>query len=126
MKVTLSRRLWAHVACLSLWPVILFAGTPDPAINLSACKNGWPSCDHSRLTLTGVTEVALAEHARNVRSCRDGLNSCDHSKLTRGGAPVWAVALYARNVWNGGDAIPSAERTRLTLSEASEGVLAAG
>jgi hypothetical protein len=66
MKVTVSRNVWA-LAGLSLFPALLLAGTPDPAANLSACKNGWPSCDRSRLTLSGVTEVAIAKHARKLR-----------------------------------------------------------
>src|SRR5437867_850645 len=98
MKVTLSRTLWAQVACLSLWPVLLSAGTPDPTGNLLACKKGWPSCDRSRLTLSEVTEVAVADRARNVWNCRNGMNSCDRSKLTPAEAIALAVELYDRNV----------------------------
>jgi hypothetical protein len=64
-------RIWAHVAWLSLCPVVVLAGAPDAAANLSACKNGWSSCERSRLTLVEMTEVARADHARNVGDCRN-------------------------------------------------------
>ena len=91
---------WAHVAWLSLLPAFLLAGTPDPAANLSACKNGWPSCEPSRLTLVEVTEVAAAQRARNAWNCRNDLGSCDRSKLTEAEGIAVAVAAYDRNLSN--------------------------
>ena len=75
-----------HLAWLSVWlsvlPVLLFAAPPDPAANLSACKNGWSSCERSRLTPVELAVVTLAERARNLSICRSGLSSCDQSQLT--------------------------------------------
>jgi len=51
----------------------------DPAANLQACKQGRISCDRSRLTLSELTEVARADHARNVSDCRNAFASCDPS-----------------------------------------------
>jgi hypothetical protein len=73
---------WVHVAWLSLLPVSSFAGTADLAANLSACKNGWISCQRSRLTLAKVTEVTLAGRARNLTACLNRRGYCDRSRLT--------------------------------------------
>lgn len=116
----LPARIWAHVAWLSLLPVFLFAGPLDPAANLSACKNGWPSCERSRLTLVEMTEVALAGHMRNVSNCRNGLNPCDQWKLTKVEAIAVAVAVYDRNLSNCKAGLNPCAHSRLTRSEARE------
>jgi hypothetical protein len=36
----------------------MFAQSMDPSLNLEACKNGWASCDRSRLTQMEAAEVA--------------------------------------------------------------------
>jgi len=113
-------RPWVHVAWLSLLSVSLLAGTPDPAANLAACKNGAPSCDRSRLTLLEVTQVALARHARNVANCRSGLSSCDPWNLTDAEAIAVAVTAYDRNVANCMTRLDSCDHSRLTRSEARE------
>ena len=79
---------------------LALGGTPDPAANLFACRNGWPSCDRSRLTLPEMTELALAERARNVSNCRSGLSPCEQRKLTEAESIAVAVAAYDRNVSN--------------------------
>ena len=76
MTLTSSRTLAVQVACLSVWPLFLFAGAPDPAANLNACKSRWATCDRARLTLTEQTELARADHARNVTDCRNGFVAC--------------------------------------------------
>lgn len=133
MKVALSRSLWACVACLSFWPVLLFAGTPDPAANLSACKKGWPACERSRLTLSEMTEVALAKHARkqeaaavdlavhrsNMANCKDGRDTCDYSLLTRSEAYTLAAAERRRNYTACLSRHGYCDRSRLTPSEAA-------
>jgi hypothetical protein len=112
------------LACLSLLPVPLFAGTDDPAANLSACKNGWKSCERSRLTLLEMTEVALAGSARNVSNCKSGRNPCDRWKLTKAEAIATAVATYDRNVSNCKAGFSHCDRSRLTQSEARETAVA--
>jgi hypothetical protein len=66
MTKTLSRVLWAHVACLSLWPVSLLAGAPDPSPNLLACQKA----------------LVAAERLRNYTACVKGRGYCDRSRLT--------------------------------------------
>jgi hypothetical protein len=96
-----TRRLVAPiVASLSLCPVFLSGETTDPAVNLSACKNGGPSCDRSLLTLEEMTDVARTTQVRNVWNCRNGRSSCDRWKLTEAEATAVAVADYDRNVLN--------------------------
>jgi hypothetical protein len=86
------------VACLTLWPILLSAGTLGPVANLSA------------------TEAALAEHSRNFWNCRKGLNSCDHSKLSEAETIAVAVASYDRNVSSCKDGITPCDHSRLTSS----------
>jgi hypothetical protein len=82
-------------------------------------------CDRSRLTLSEMTEVAQADHARNVEACRRGLEACDRSTLTRREAVALAVAEHDRNVSDctGGmgsaceNAWSSRDRSRLTPSD---------
>src|SRR6185503_2266273 len=45
-----AARVAAHLAWLSLVPVLLSASTPDRPANLIACKSGWPSCERAGLT----------------------------------------------------------------------------
>jgi hypothetical protein len=100
MKINRSKYLWAQVACLSLWPVLLCAQSSDLAQNLADCKNGWESCDRSRLSESESADVARFEHRRNVASCRNGYDSCDRSKLTEPEAIALAVADHQQNVSN--------------------------
>jgi hypothetical protein len=60
MKVNLRQRPWVQVACLSLWPILLFAQSSDLAQNLADCKNGREACDRSKLTPSQSDAVALA------------------------------------------------------------------
>ena len=60
MKTSLRRCLWAQVACLSLWPILAFAQSPDLAQNLEACKAGSEACDQSKLSAAQLADVALA------------------------------------------------------------------
>jgi hypothetical protein len=92
MKFSLSKRRRVLAACLGFWPVLLFAQSSDVTQNLGDCKNGFASCDGSRLSESESADVARAEHRRNVSNCRNGYDSCDHSKLTEPEAIAWAVA----------------------------------
>jgi hypothetical protein len=92
MKVRMSKYLWAQVACLSLWPIFLFAQSSDLAHNLATCTNGEKTCDRSKLSPSEADAVVLAGHGRNVSDCRNGYDSCDHSKLTEPEAIALAVA----------------------------------
>jgi hypothetical protein len=120
MTLTFSRALSVHVACLSLWPLALFAGAPDPAVNLQACKNRWATCDRARLTLSELTEVARAGHMRNASDCRARLVSCDRSRLTPPEAIALAVARYDRNVSECRKGIGTCDHSRLTRREAGD------
>src|SRR5438876_7805993 len=83
MKVSLRKCLLVQVACLGLWPILLFAQSPHLAQNLADCRNGRETCDPSKLSPSQSADVALAGHGRNVSNCRNGYDSCDHSKLTQ-------------------------------------------
>ena len=82
MKTSPRRYLGKQIACITLWPVLMVAQSSDVAQNLSACKNGWVSCDHSKLTQTESDAVTVTDHQREVSNCRNHFSSCDHSKLT--------------------------------------------
>ena len=112
----LAAPIWVPIAWLSLCPVLLSAGTPVPAANLSACKSGWSSCDRSLLTLEEMTAVANVERARNVSNCRSGQSSCDKWKLTEPEAIAVAVAVYDRNVSNCKGGFNPCDHSRLTRS----------
>lgn len=116
---------WMHVAWVSLLPVLLFAETPAPGANLSACKSGSSSCERSRLTLVEMTELARAERTRNVSRCRNGLNTCEPSNLTKAEAIAVEVANYDRNVSDCMAGRPSCDPSRLTPSEARDTAAAA-
>lgn len=120
----LAAPIWVHVACLSLLAVPLFAGTRDPAANLSACKNGWTSCERSWLTLVEMTEVTLAGRARNVSNCRNGRNPCDQGKLTKGEAIATAIAVHDRNASNCKAGFSPCDHSRLTQLEARKTAVA--
>ena len=66
------------VSCLSLWPVLLLAQSSNLAENLTDCKNGWETCDRSRLSQSEPADVALSDHRRDVSNCRASFASCDH------------------------------------------------
>src|SRR5947207_14919589 len=70
MKVSLRKCLLVQVACLGLWPILLFAQSPDLAQNLVDCRNGRETCDPSKLSPSQSADVALAGHGRNVSNCR--------------------------------------------------------
>ena len=111
---------WVHVAWLSLLAVSLFAGTTDPAANLSACKNGRTSCERSRLTLVEMTEGTLAERARIVSNCKPGFDPCDHSRPTRSEASEKAVAEHQRRFSDCKDSIGPCGRATLTELEIAQ------
>lgn len=116
----LSWPLWGLLALQILSSAPAFAGEPERAANLSACKGGWSSCDRPRLTLLEMTEVTRAGRARNVASCRSGLAVCDRSRLSGPEAIALAVALYDRNVASCRRAAASCDRSRLTELEERE------
>src|SRR5438477_2673119 len=97
MRIYPSKYLLVPVACMSLWPIILFADPSDRAQNLADCKSGWETCDRSKLSQSESADVALSDHRRDVANCRNGYDSCDHSKLTRREAVALAVADHERN-----------------------------
>jgi hypothetical protein len=75
MKVSLWKSRSAQVACLSLWPILLFAQAPDLAQSLDDCKNDLESCPRARLSEAESADVAHLEHRRNLSNCRNGYNS---------------------------------------------------
>src|ERR1700747_2374047 len=119
MKDSLSK-YWALVACLSLWPIALFAQSSYLEQNLTDCKNGRETCNRSKLSQSESADVALASHRRNVSNCRSGFAACDHSKLTQQEEIAWAIADHQRNVSDCKDGIGSCDRSKLTQSEARE------
>jgi hypothetical protein len=100
MKINFSQYFWLQIACLSLLPIPAGAQSSDLAQNLADCKNGRESCDRSRLSESGLAEVALSRHQRDVANCRNGYNSCDRSKLSESEAIALAVADHKQNVSN--------------------------
>jgi hypothetical protein len=98
----------------------LLAGAPDPALNLQACKNRWPGCDRTRLTLVELTEVAHAAHMREVSDCRNGLVSCDPARLTPAEAIALAVARHDGNVVDCKEGIGACDHTRLTQGSSAD------
>src|SRR5438874_6694822 len=96
MKVSLRKCLLVQVACLGLWPILLFAQSPDLAQNLADCRNGRETCDPSKLSPSQSADVALAGHGRNVSNCRNGYDSCDHSKLTQQETLRWHWPITSR------------------------------
>ena len=73
MKASLRKCLWAQVACLSLWPILAFAQSPDLAQNLETCKAGREICDRSKLSAAQLAEVTFAAHGRNVSELSERL-----------------------------------------------------
>ena len=120
MTRTVSRRLVASVACLTLWPLSLLAAAPDSGANLSACRSGRSSCDPAQLTPAELDTVARADHARNVAACRRGLDACDTSGLTEAETVALAVAGHDRNVSSCTDGIGDCDLSRLTAAEAQD------
>jgi len=118
MKSSFRQILCTHVACLSLWPILAFAQSPDLSQDLEACKAGSEACDPSKLSAAQETDVALARHARNVANCRNGRDSCDHSQLTGPETIALAVADHQRNVSDCNDGMQSCDRSKLTPAEA--------
>jgi hypothetical protein len=108
MKVSLRKCLWVQVACLSLWPILLFAQSPDLAQNLADCKNGWETCDRSKLSPSESDAVALARHGRNVSNCRNGYNPCDRLKLTQQETLRWHWPITSRTFMTAKTARPPA------------------
>src|ERR671925_1453810 len=98
MKIPTARSLLFLSVCALLGQLSAFAQTSQPDSNFSACKNGWASCDPSRLTDSQAGEVALAERRRNLTDCRTTWKSCDHSQLSKREATALAVAEHQRNV----------------------------
>lgn len=89
--------------------------------NVENCKNGWSSCDQSKLTGAEAKDAKLAEHRRNVENCVDGLEPCDRSTLTTREANAVSDSVHERNSRNcmgGGAAATTAlcQRQRPTAS----------
>src|SRR6266487_2148165 len=110
--------IWGYVAWLSLLPVSLLAGTPDPAANLSACRNGWPSCEYGELTPAEAREVTLAERQRNLSNCRNGWEGCERSKLSERETADVEATVQARNLADCKDGRDSCDYSLLSRSEA--------
>jgi hypothetical protein len=119
MTETSSRVLWALVACLGFWPVLLLAGAPDPAANLQACRQGWDGCDRSMLGQQEAIAVDLALHARNMAECRAGGDGCDYSLLRPAEAGALAAAERRRNYAACLKGRGYCDRSRLTPAEAA-------
>src|SRR5207245_205160 len=117
MKVSLRKCLLVQVACLGLWPILLFAQSPDLAQNLANCRNGYDSCDHSKLTQQETIALALADHQQNVSDCKNGMTSCDPSRLTQAEARETSVAEHRRNIDDCQDGLGTCDRSKLTRPE---------
>src|SRR5437016_4875373 len=112
------RLLCAVLICLVLWQVIARAQEPEAGRNLTACRNGFSSCNLSALSVSEANEVAAAEHRRNVIDCRNGWQSCDRSKLTSTEASALAVAAHHRNVSDCMEGWEACDHSKLTPHEA--------
>ena len=124
MRVNVSKHRFMQLACLSFWPILLCAQSSDVQ-NLANCKNGWETCDRSRLNASQSAEVAASEHRRDVAKCRNGYDSCDRSKLSESEAISLAVADHQRNVSDCTTGITSCDPSRLTESDGRESSIAA-
>jgi hypothetical protein len=124
MNFTLRKYRWAQVACLILWPILVCAQSSDLKQNLDDCKNGWETCDRSRLSQSESAAVALADHRRNVSNCRDGFQTCDHSQLTQQETIALALANHQQNVSDCKLGMTSCDHSRLSQSEAHEASVA--
>jgi len=111
----LAARMWVSVVWLSLSPALLLAALPDPAANLSACRNGRPSSEPSRLT-----EGARAQRQRVVSDCKDGLARCNHSELTQAERKEVALAERQRNLANCRNGWDGCDYSKLSEREAAE------
>src|SRR5438876_1862600 len=118
MKVSLRKCLLVQVACLGLWPILLFAQSPDLAQNLVDCRNGRETCDPSKLSPSQSADVALAGHGRNVSNCRNGYDSCDRLKLTQQETIALALADHQQNVSDCKNGMSSCDPSQLTQAEA--------
>jgi hypothetical protein len=107
-------------ACFGFWPILLVAQPSDATQNLADCKNGWESCDRSKLNKSEFADVAHAEHRREVSNCRNSFQSCDRSKLTPQETIALALADHQQNVADCKNGMTSCDHSRLTPSEASE------
>src|SRR5260370_2695559 len=98
MKLTNQRLLLAVLGCLSLPCLLASAQATDRDQNLSACKNGWGSCDRSVLTQPEAMEVAAAEHRRNLSDFRNGCEAFEHAQFTPADARPVARFTHEHNV----------------------------
>ena len=102
MRTSLRRYLGTQIACITLWPVLVIAQSTDLAQNLSACKNGWASCDRSKLTRTesglrvggcqppagGFEVPGQLQFLRSFQTYRISCARTVHHKATRNGLPI--------------------------------------
>jgi len=114
MKVGLNKYFFAQIICLSLWPVLAWAQSPDVAANFEACKAGRETCDIARLSPSESKELALALHSRNVANCRNGYDSCDRSKLSKPEIIALAIADHQNNVSACADGMHTCDQSKLT------------
>src|ERR1700757_3011260 len=70
----------------------------DHQRNLSDCRDGFSSCDRTKLSEVERTALAVAEHQNNVTACNEGLRSCDHPRLTLSEARAASAAGRLRNL----------------------------
>jgi hypothetical protein len=98
VKFSLLKRFGVLSACFGFWTILLVAQSSDATQNLADCKNGWESCDRSRLSQSEFADVARAEHHRDVSNCRNSFQSLDRSKLTPQETIALALADHQQNV----------------------------
>src|SRR5260370_39498367 len=99
MKLTNQRLLLAVLGCLSLPCLLASAQATDRDQNLSACKNGWGSCDRSVLTQPEAMEVAAAVDPPNHSDFRDSWEACDYAKLTQADASALCLLSHEPNFY---------------------------
>src|ERR1043166_6951076 len=93
------------------------AEATDHQYNVAACRNGWGSCDRSKLTAAEVIALAVADHAQNLSQCKSGLGKCDHSRLTPSEENEITAAVRQRNLYDCREGWTSCDPALLTAAE---------
>jgi len=68
VKFSLFKRFVIQAVCFSFWPILVFAQSSDLTQNLADCKNGWESCERSKLSESELADVALPNTAETFRT----------------------------------------------------------
>ncbi len=74
MTCSLVKRFVVLSACFGFWPILLVAQSSDATQNLADCKNGWESCDRSKLSQSEFADVAMPNTAETFRTAETVFN----------------------------------------------------